>query len=366
MASATTIDKSSRSASAMARLLAKHTNQFVALHKGESVQGKITKLSRSEIIVDVGAKTEAVVLEKDKRILQTVLNMFGVGDTVEVNVLNPESENGAPVVSLRRYLGKLAWKKLEEAQKNKEQLTVTVSEAGKAGFVVTTGFGISGFLPQSQTAYTKDRELQPGMQVGVSVLELNRKDNKVIFSQKQSVSDEDFAAVMKQYAVGQKVSVQVVNVTPAGLVVSLPSMEGFIHVSEVSWEPVSDLSALFAPGQHIDAVIAKFDKENRRLQLSIKRLTKDPFEELLAHFPLDKKISGTVKEVMESGVLLTLENPLENNDEKVEGFIRKEKIPPATVYSVGQKVTTTVSEHDKKRHRITLVPVLLEKPIGYR
>src|SRR5258708_1345967 len=128
MATNSSADKSS---SAMGQLLAKHKSQFVALRKGESVTGKITKLIRSEIIVDTGAKTEALVLEKDKRILHTILALFKVGDTVEVNVLNPESEIGVPIVSLRRYLGKLAWIKLETLEKNKKQIEVTISEAGK-------------------------------------------------------------------------------------------------------------------------------------------------------------------------------------------------------------------------------------------
>src|SRR5258708_4417256 len=137
MATNSSTDKSS---SPMGQLLAKHQNQFVALRKGESVNGKITKLTRSEIVVDTGAKTEALVLEKDKRILHTILELFKLGDTVEVNVLNPESDTGAPVVSLRRYLGKIAWKKLEELVQNKKQIEVTISEAGKAGFVVATDF----------------------------------------------------------------------------------------------------------------------------------------------------------------------------------------------------------------------------------
>src|SRR5438309_1622193 len=87
--------------SAMALLLAKHQNKFVTLKKGESIKAKITKLTHNEILVDAGAKTEAHVMERDKRIVQTIMAQFKVGDTVEVNVLNPESESGQAIVSLR-------------------------------------------------------------------------------------------------------------------------------------------------------------------------------------------------------------------------------------------------------------------------
>lgn len=356
--------------SAMAQLLAAHKNKFVTLKKGESVKGKITKLTLSEILVDVGAKTEALVLEREKHLVRMLLSMFKVGDSVEVNVLNPESESGQPIVSLRRYLGNLAWTKLEELQKSKEQVEVTVAEVTKAGYLVTTTFGTSGFLPQSHTS----QEVTVGQKVNATVLELNRKDNKIIFSQKSALSDEEFAKAMKQFKTGEKVEVTVLNITPFGLFVSFPqskkdaaTIEGFIHISEISWDKVSDLASMFTVGQKMEAVILRFDAETKKINLSVKRLTQDPFEELLGQFPVDKKVTGTVAKVEEAGVTITLgDDPSTGSGQVVEGFMRKDKIPPMTTYTVGQSVTAMVSEHDKKRHKIILVPVLLEKPLGYR
>lgn len=346
----------------MAQLLAAQKSKVVTLKKGETVKGTITKLTISEILVDVGAKTEALVLEREKSTARMLLSMFKVGDTVEVNVLNPESESGQPIVSLRRYLGNLAWTKLEELQKNKEQIEITVSDITKAGYLVTTSFGVSGFLPQSHTS----QEVTPGQKVKATVLEINRKDNKVIFSQKSAMSEEDFAAAMKQFKVGQTVDVTINNVTPFGIFVAFPqtkkdspTIEGFVHISEIAWDKVTDLTSMYKSGETLEAVITKFDTETKKINLSVKRLTEDPFEAVLAKFPLDKKVTGTVAKVEESGVTITLED-------KVEGFMRKDKIPPMTTYAVGQTVTVTVSEHDKKRHKIILVPVLLEKPLGYR
>src|ERR1700733_1751614 len=156
MAKHTSKINSNQPQSAMAQLLAKHQNKFVTLKKGESIKAKITKLTPNEILVDAGAKTEAVVLERDKRIVQTIMKQFKVGDTVDVNVLNPESESGQSVVSLRRYLGNLAWEKLEDLQKKSEQLEITIKDASKAGYVVDTAFGVSGFLPQSHVSFSSD------------------------------------------------------------------------------------------------------------------------------------------------------------------------------------------------------------------
>lgn len=351
----------------MAALLAKHQNKFVTLKKGESVKAKITKLTSGEITVDTGAKTEAIVLEKERRILNTIFSMFKVGDTVEVNVLNPESENGQPVVSLRRYLGDLSWKKLEELEKSKEPITVVVDETTKAGYLVTTEFGISGFLPQS---HTQQADIEPGSEVSVTVLEFNRKDNKIIFSQKTSISEEDFAKATKALKTGDKVQVTITNVSSFGLFVTFDVkgtvLEGFIHISEVAWEKVSDLVSLYIVGQTIEAVVTRFDEENRRVNLSIKRLIADPFEKLMEQYPVDKKITGTVTKVDDSGVTVSIEGDPSAGSEGVEAFIKKEKIPPTTTYTIGQEVILTVAEYDKRRHRIIVVPVLLEKPLMYR
>lgn len=355
----------SSKSSAMAALMAAHKDLFKTLHKGEIVKGTITKLTPQEILIDLGAKTEAVVLEKERHILHTILSTFKLGETVEVSVLNPESETGQPIVSLRRYLGNLSWDKLEQLQKNKEAVKVVVAEVTKAGYVVDTSFGISGFLPQSRISYASNQDISSGSKLEVTVLELNRKDNKVIFSQQPVITEEEFKEIAKLFKPEQKVEVTVSNVTPNGLYVILPvpgkemAVEGNIHVSEIAWEKVGNLQSMYTAGQKIEAAVLRLDAEAKKLQLSVKRLTIDPFEAIMSAFPVDKKVSGVVSKVDDNGVTITLSDDL-------EGVIRKEKIPPTTTYTVGQNVSAIVSEFDKKRHKIILVPVLLEKPIGYR
>lgn len=350
---------------AMAKLLASRKNSFVSLHKGETVKGKIVKLTSSEILVDVGAKTDALVLEKDHNILHTILAAFKLGETVEVMVLSPESETGQPIVSLRRFLGNIAWNELEKLQENGEAIEVKVTEMAKAGYVAVSPFGLSGFLPQSHTSFAENTEITIGDKLSVTVLELNRKDNKIIFSQKPVFTNEDFQKITSLFKPEQKVKVTIINVASFGLFVSLPvpdskiSLEGFIHISEVAWEKTVDLGSLYKAGQQIDAVVLKFDNEARKVQLSIRRLTKDPFVEIMAKFPIDKKINGNIINVSETGVTVEL-------GEGVEGFIKPEKIPPTVTYKAGQQIDVLVSEFDKKRKKISLVPVLREKPIGYR
>lgn len=355
----------------MAELLSKKAAVFTSLHKGDSLEGVVTKLTSQEILVDINAKTEAVVMEKDKRLLRNLLTTLKIGDHVQVSVLNPESDMGHPVVSLRRFLDEISWKNLEKLQKTQQEITAMVTELTRGGYVLTTHEGITGFLPNSHATIPASDTEGSGQLIGkkipVYVLEQQRASNKVILSQRPVLTTEDFLASTEQIKIGEKVQAVVSNTAAFGIFVTVKmrekSVDGLIHISEISWEKVEDISGMYEVGQTLDAVVIGIDKDARRLDLSIKRLTKDPFEIISKHFPLDHTVTGQVRETTSMGVILELETP---DGEIAEGFIRKDKIPPTVNFEPGDTLKATVSQIDSKRQRILLVPVLAVKPIGYR
>jgi len=348
----------------MADLLAKQKATFTSVKKGETVTGKVSKLSSSEILLDINAKTEAVVLEKEKKIMRQLLHLLQVGDEVTATVLNPESDMGYTVVSLRRFLDDALWKKVTQLQKDQRKISVTVVETTKGGVVVETPEGLIGFLPNSHIVQTQNQQLM-GNTVEVIPVDLDRDNKKIIFSQKAVSGDADFKKAKTKLKEGDKITVSVLTITSFGMFVSVPVdadtvIDGLIHISELSWDKVEEIAGMFAPGQEIEAVVIGFDNQAKRIDLSIKRLIADPFEEAMQEFPIDKKITATVKESTEQGIVLDL------GREGVEGMIKIDKVPPGTTYKEGQSVTATVSQIDAKKRRILLVPVLKEKPIGYR
>ena len=344
---------------------------FVSPHKGDMLTGTITKLTSSEILVDINAKTEAVVLEKERNIMNKILSSFKVGDEIRVQVLNPESDFGYPVVSLRRSVGDITWDRLAKLQKSQEPVGVMLDMATKGGFLATTPDGISGFLPNSHTSSLENPQGLIGKKIKVVVLELNRELNKIIFSQKQVMGPADFQKLIKNLKIGQKIDAVVSNVAPFGIFLSIPVdehpaddgtgklAEGFVHISEISWENVENLNDLFKIGDKITGIVIGFDKDSRRVNLSVKRLTADPFEKKLDEFTFDKKLKVKIIKIISSGVLLDL-------GDNITGFIKKEKIPVKTTYKEGEEIAVTVSAVDKKRHRVEVSPVLAAKPIGYR
>ncbi len=346
----------------MADLMKSVTTNFVSPHKGDLLEGRVNKLSSSEILIDIGAKSLAVVLEKDKKILRSLLGSLKVGDKVSVSVLNPESDFGNTVVSLRRFNDERVWEKLEVLQKSKEKIEVTIDEVTKGGFLVSTRNGISGFLPNSQVSFL-DTAVAVGKNLNVCVIELSRPLKKVIFSQKATVKAQDFAKQVAHIKRGELIKSTISNIAPFGIFTLLDSkdgqkIEGFVHISEVAWEKLENIPQSFKPGDEFEAQVLGADKDAKRINLSIKRLTTNPYEEKLKEFTIDKKVSGTITRVSSNGITVDL-------GAGIEGIIKKEKIPPTVTYSQGSLVEATVLEVDRNQ-RVVLAPVLKEKPIGYR
>ncbi len=360
----------SAKATSMADLLAKHKTTFITVHKGEIVKGKVTKLTSSEILLDINAKTEAVVMEKERKLLKALLSTIKVGDTVDAQVLNPESDMGQTVVSLRRFMDEKMWEQLQQIQKNQQKLSVHIKAQTKGGYLVELPQGLDGFLPNSHISFSQDKQDLVGQTLSVMIAELNKETRKIILSQKPVLGQADFDELVESLSVGKKLEAIVSHITTFGMFVSIPMktkkdedtfLDGFVHISEISWEKVHDVSEHFAVGDSVEAVVLKIDKANKRLDLSIKQLTQDPFEAVIKEFPLDKKVTGIIGKTTDTGLEVDL-----GIEEGIDACIRKEKIPPTVTYEEGQKVNLTVSEIDNKKHRIYLTPVLLEKPLTYR
>ncbi|MBI2031731.1 MAG: 30S ribosomal protein S1 [Candidatus Levybacteria bacterium] len=354
----------------MAELLAAQKTSFVSVAKGAIIPGVITKLTPSEILVDINTKAEAVVLEKDKKILNALLSSLSVGDRVTVQILNPESEMGFPVVSLRRFLDDKLWKKIIEYKEKKEVLEITVNDVVRGGFLVSTSDGISGFLPNSQVSFAsqipeagEDSRNLIGQNLKAIILETDRTSHKIIFSQSHAIESKDFDRTIRNLKRGQKIEGMVTNVSQFGLFILVPvdenQIDGFVHISDVSWNKISDLESMYKSGDSIEASITGIDKEARRINLSIKVLEEDPFKKQVSGFSVDKKIKARIEKISATGLVLDL-------GDDIKGIIRKDKIPPNVSYREGEEIDAVVSLIDEGKRRIILVPALKEKPIGYR
>ncbi|MGE5042154.1 MAG: S1 RNA-binding domain-containing protein [Candidatus Levyibacteriota bacterium] len=348
-------------ASSMAELMARSSSSFKVFKKGEEVEGTVKKLTPQEILLDIGAKSDALVLEVDKNNLNHLLSMLKVGEKVKAVVISPEAEEGFPVVSLRRTLGNLIFSNLDKALADNLTVSVKVLEPTRGGFFVEAENGIRGFLPNSQVL---DGENLSGKTIEVKIIESDKTKKRAIFSQKAVSYVTDAEILRKLFPKDKKVPVTVSQVASYGVYVTTQATEGkltegFIHISEISHERVENLNDLYKKGDAFEAVVLSVDAENRRVNLSVKSLLNDSFAKAAEKFKPEEKVTGTVSDVRSKGVTVKL-------GDGVNGFISSSKIPAGTTYEPGQSVSAEVVEVDTKKRVVVLSPIVTKTFVGYR
>ena len=382
--------KSHKEPITMADLLAQSGYQVRSLRRNQEVKGKIIAVSSSEILVDIGAKSEGIIAGKELTDAEDIVSNLTVGDTLEATVLYPENDAGQVVLSLRKLSEDIRWRELEEKRESDEEIEVAAVEANRGGLICDY-LGVRGFVPASQLVGAPlDLSDLIGRTITVRVIEVDRNSNRLILSQK-SPDTKDIVQIQKllsQINIGDTLPGIVTAVLPFGVFVEVnigssgsqvirpsgkkkpdsptarqpdvPSkLEGLVHISEISWEKVEDPAKYFKVGDSVSVMVIAKDESVGRLNLRIKQLSDDPFLEISKKYAKDQNVSGKVVRVTPYGAFVTL-------DAGVEGLIHISKISPNVEYEVGQAVECTVEAVETKARRVTLSPVVREKPVLYR
>ena len=353
---------SAQKASSMAELMASHGSQVRGLQKGDEVEGTVKKLTPQEILLDIGSKGDALVLEFDKQNLENLLSYLKLGDKVKAVVLSPEAEEGFPVVSLRRTLETLIFDKFKNLAEKKETFPIKITDVTRGGYFVVTDEGIKGFLPYSQIL--SDQEKLLGSTINARIIEFDKEKKRVIFSEKALfyvTEPREIASLVKSR---DAVEVKITTITPYGAYCVIEpkkdmKIEGFIHISELSHDRVEDVGSVVKKGDTLQAEVLDIDYDSRRVNLSIKRLAKDSFDDIQKKYKVEEKIKGTVTEVRTRGITLKING-------EVSGFISASKIPSSKTYKVGDIVECEIVEFDARKRHIVVSPVLTAIPLGYR
>ena len=352
---------SSSKASSMAELMQGLGSSIQTLKKGDIVEGTIKKLTPKEILLDIGAKGDALVIEYDKKNLENLLTFLKVGDKVKASVISAESEEGFPVVSLRRMLDDIIFTRFEDLSKDSKTFSVSIFDSTRGGYFAQTSEGIKGFLPNSQVM---QEENLVGRTIEVKIIEFDREKKRVIFSQKATMYTTDPQDIQKAVKRDDVVDATVTTVTPYCIYVAINlsktnPIEGFIHISEISYDRVENLPSLYKKGDSVKAQVLDLDRENRRVNLSIKKLAKDSFDSIKDVYKIEQKVKGIIKDVKSRGITVELEKG-------ISGFIPANKISSSSSYKVGDALEAEVTDIDSKRRQIVLSPILKSVPIGYR
>ncbi len=232
------------------------------------------------------------------------------GDQIKVYVLQPENEEGNVVLSLRRARAETTWLVAAEKQTDGTVIDADVREQNKGGLIVNI-LGLRGFLPSSQVAraYAGSLESLVGKRIPVKILEVNRKRNRLIVSQK-AAEDEDRARkreeLFSRLQTGTTVKGTVSGITSYGAFVDIGGADGLIHISELSWDRVSKVTDVLQLGEEVTVKVIKLDPEQTRISLSLRQLQQDPWERLVQSMPVGSIVEGQVTKTKKYGAFLQI------------------------------------------------------------
>ena len=274
------------------------SNDIKQIKTGDVVEGLVTSVKKHEIWVDLGANGVGVVMRREIGGGQKISE----GDTVTTSVVDPEMEEGYSLLSMKRAVKDKGWDELQRAFDARDILEITPYDANRGGLLVELE-GIRGFLPVSQlaaghyprvTGADKDEILQKlnaltGKPIRARILDVNKRDNKLIFSEKEAIKD-DMQNRFSELKVGDEVEGIVTGVIDFGAFVNVDGIEGLVHISEISWERVEDPRKYIKNGQTIKAKIIAIDKD--RLSLSMKQMQEDPWLQDVKSFKKGTKRSN--------------------------------------------------------------------------
>lgn len=337
-------------------LASSEVKQFKA---GEVVEGTVMSVKKHEVWVDLGANGIGVVLRREIGHGQKLEE----GQPVVTSVVDPEIEDGFALLSMRRAAKDRGWDELQRMFDDQEIVEVAPYDANRGGLLVELE-GIRGFLPVSQLAAghyprvsgaDKDEILQKLNQllnkpIRVRILDLARKENKLIFSEKEAIKD-DMQNRFEKLKVGDEVEGVITGVIDFGAFVNVDGIEGLIHISEISWDRVEDPKDYVKTGDTVKAKIIAIDKD--RLSLSLKQMTEDPWLEEVKAFNKGDIVEGKVTRITPFGAFVQL-SPSVEALVHVSEMGGDESADPEKIFQLNEKKKFKVIDIDTDSRKIAL------------
>lgn len=343
----------------MDELLAESEDLCKKVVVGDTIKGVVLSVKKHEILVDLGAQGVGLVPRREAGFVRNLK----AGEEVVASVIETEMKDGYVLLSLRKAVKDKGWDEIRLKLENLETVEVVPFDANRGGLLVEYE-GIRGFLPVSQLSAEhyprvgsadKDEILQRlnslvGKKIKVRILDAIKKENKLIFSEKEAVKD-GLAERFAELKIGDVVKGVVTGVVDFGVFVNVNGIEGLVHISEISWERVSNPSDYVKVGEVIEAKIIAIDKE--RLSLSMKQLVEDPWVSEVAELKKGSKVEGTVTRITPFGAFVQISPAVEalvHVSELGEGS----DVDPEKIFTLNERKTFKVLDVDKEGRKISL------------
>ncbi len=334
-------------------------SELKQLEPGDVVEGVVTSVKKHELWVDLGARGVGVVMRREIGHGQQI----EVDQNITVSVIDPEMDEGYALLSMKRAAKDRGWDELQRAFEAGEIIEIQPYDANRGGLLVELE-GIRGFLPVSQLAAghyprvsgaDKDEILQKlnaliGQTLRVRILDVSRKDNKLIFSEKEAVKG-DMQVRLGSLKPGDEVEGVVTGVIDFGAFVNVDGIEGLIHISEISWERVDDPRNYVRVGENVKAKIISIDKD--RLSLSLKQTSEDPWLQDVKKFKKGDIVEGKITRITPFGAFVQI-SPSVEALVHVSEMGNDEGVDPEKIFQLNEKKQFKVLDIDTDHRKIAL------------
>ncbi len=338
------------------RLLDMYDVSFKNFAEGEVVRGVVLHVSDTEVIVDVGYKSEGIIPLEEFRD-ETGKPNVKPGDTVDVLLEKTEDKEGYVVLSKEKAEKMKVWDEVERAYQERRVVTGRVIERVKGGLAVD--IGVRAFLPGSQVDLRPVRNLDSlkGQELRMRVIKVNKKRGNIVLSRKAVLEEEN--AGKKQQTLegleeGKVVTGVVKNITEYGAFVDLGGLDGLLHITDMSWGRVNHPNEVLSVGDEIRVQVLKFDRDTERVSLGLKQLKIDPWSTATIRYPVTTRVKGKVVSLTDYGAFVELEQGVEGLIHVSEMSWSKKVKHPSKILAVGQEVECQVLGIDQEAHRISL------------
>ncbi|NLF02773.1 MAG: S1 RNA-binding domain-containing protein [Anaerolineales bacterium] len=340
------------------------------LERGQIVTGIVVRASENEVFVDVNAKCEGVVPERDlAKVPANDRAAIQAGDEVLVYVVDPEDANGNITLSLSRAMFSRDWVEARQLLESQEVTEKEVVACNKGGVIVQVG-RLRGFVPGSQLS-TDRADRRPAASGGedrwsclvgetlrLKVIEADQPRGRLILSERAALRDwqkSHRGALLAELAEGTVCEGRVASLTDFGAFVDLGGIDGLVHLSELSWKRVLHPREVVAVGQEVQVVVLSVERERQRVSLSLKRLEPDPWVSVEERYAVGQLVEGLITRLTKWGAFARLVG-----DEAIEGMIHVSELDdepvehPSERLQQEQVVTLRIIGVDAAKHRLAL------------
>src|SRR6187399_3421693 len=339
-----------------ANLLELYDTSFRNIAEGEVVKGTVLKVTETEVVVDVGFKSEGIIaldefLDENRQVI------VQPGDVVDVLLERTEDREGYVVLSREKAEKMKIWDEVEKAYQDRKVVIGRVIERIKGGLAVD--IGVRAFLPGSQIDVRPVRNLDAlkGQELRMRVIKVNKKRGNIVLSRKALLEEENAEKkkhTLETLAEGKVLKGVVKNITDYGAFIDLGGIDGLLHITDMSWGRVGHPSELFKVNDEVDVTVLKYDAATERVSLGHKQLVQDPWATVQDRYPVGARMSGKAVSLTDYGAFVELEPGVEGLIHVSEMSWSKRVKHPSKILNVGDTVETMVLGVDPGARRISL------------